>query len=444
MNPDRPIRASASGHHLETGDGRPFLWLGDTAWELLHRLGRDDTEHYLRTRAAQGFTVIQTVILAELGGLTQPNAQGDLPFTDLQTLDPNAAYFEHVDWVLGRAAAHGLTVALLPTWGDKVQRWWGVGPAVFSPQHDGQGLEAATARAYRFARFVGERYARLDGLVWVLGGDRSSAGHPEHRSESGDDFARVWQALAEGLRDGDGGRHLVGFHPFGGQTSSGETRLEPFLHLRLIQSGHGHSDIANWTMIRDEVARQPAKPSLDAEPCYEDMPIGFDPARGWYGEREVRRAAYAAVFAGACGHTYGANAVWQMHEARFEPQLHARTTWREALHLPFAATQLRHLRTLLDTPRLNDWTPDPEAIPEPLEHHRRIHALRTDGALMVYLPEALPVRVRVDRLPGERLRVRWFDPRLGSVLEAGTRTGGGEAVFEPPTAGEDWVLCLGA
>jgi hypothetical protein len=35
---------------------------------LFHRLNREEADHYLETRAAQGFTVIQAVVLAEFDG----------------------------------------------------------------------------------------------------------------------------------------------------------------------------------------------------------------------------------------------------------------------------------------------------------------------------------------------------------------------------------------
>jgi hypothetical protein len=37
----------------------PFFWLGDTAWELFHRLNREEADRYLEDRARKGFTVIQ-------------------------------------------------------------------------------------------------------------------------------------------------------------------------------------------------------------------------------------------------------------------------------------------------------------------------------------------------------------------------------------------------
>ncbi|OYW25322.1 MAG: hypothetical protein B7Z44_19190 [Caulobacter sp. 12-67-6] len=41
--------------HLQA-DGRPFFYLGDTAWELFHRLSRAEAERYLQDRAARSFS----------------------------------------------------------------------------------------------------------------------------------------------------------------------------------------------------------------------------------------------------------------------------------------------------------------------------------------------------------------------------------------------------
>ena len=61
-----PLKVSENGRFLVTGDNRPFFWLGDTAWELFHRLNRQEAETYLRKRAEQRFTIVQAVVLAEL------------------------------------------------------------------------------------------------------------------------------------------------------------------------------------------------------------------------------------------------------------------------------------------------------------------------------------------------------------------------------------------
>jgi hypothetical protein len=99
--------------------GKPFFYLGDTAWELFHRLNREEADLYLANRASKGFTVIQAVVLAELDGLADPNPNGDVPLKDLDPLKPNEDYFRHVDYIVKKAESLGLIIGMLPTWGDK-------------------------------------------------------------------------------------------------------------------------------------------------------------------------------------------------------------------------------------------------------------------------------------------------------------------------------------
>ena len=154
------LKVSDNKRFLVTADGKPFFWLGDTAWELFHRLNREDAEKYLKNRAERRFTVVQAVVLAELDGLNDPNAYGERPLVDNDPARPNEAYFAHVDWIVKRANALGIYVGMLPTWGDKWNKKWGVGPEIFT---------AANAEAY--GAWLGRRYKDA-GIIWILGGDR--------------------------------------------------------------------------------------------------------------------------------------------------------------------------------------------------------------------------------------------------------------------------------
>ena len=63
------LKVSPDGHHLQTADGKPFFYIADTAWELIHRLDRNEADTYLKLRQAQGYNVVQTVVLSEFDGL---------------------------------------------------------------------------------------------------------------------------------------------------------------------------------------------------------------------------------------------------------------------------------------------------------------------------------------------------------------------------------------
>lgn len=163
------LRISENHRFLVTAEGKPFFWLGDTAWELFHRLNREEATRYLEDRAGKGFTVIQAVALAELDGLNTPNAYGHPPLVDNDPTRPDLKpgpendYWDHVDFIVRRANELGLRIGFLPTWGDKWHKRGGKGPLVFN---------ADNARTY--GKWLGGRY-RDAGLVWILGGDKFAA-----------------------------------------------------------------------------------------------------------------------------------------------------------------------------------------------------------------------------------------------------------------------------
>ncbi len=321
-----PTKISPNHRYLIDQNDKPFFYLADTAWELFHRLNRDDADLYLRDRAAKRFTVIQAVVLAEFGGLDVPNPYGHLPLIDKDPTRPVEAYFEHVDFVVNRADALGLVIGMLPTWGDKWNKKWGLGPEIFTPEN-----------AANFGEFLGKRYKDKP-IIWILGGDRPVE---NDRQKS------IIRAMAAGLKKGDGGRHLMTFHPTGGRSSAEWFHHDDWLAFDMIQSGHNFNN-PNYDRIAADYARRPAKPCIDGEPGYEDHPAGFNPRNGFLDEYDARKAAYWSLFAGACGHTYGCHDIWQFLEPGRPPITAARTPWQKAKDLP-GARQMQHARTLLES-----------------------------------------------------------------------------------------------
>jgi hypothetical protein len=419
-----PLQVAPNGRFLVHSDGTPFFYLGDTAWELFHRQTLEEARHYLADRAGRGFTVIQAVALAEFDGLHEPNAYGQTPLQDDDPERPNEAYFEHVDAVVAAAEGLGLFVGLLPTWGDKWKPAWGKGPVIFNEQN---------ARSY--GEFLGRRY-RERAIIWILGGDRD----PET-----DAHLRIIRAMAEGLRTADGGRHLITFHPQGGSASSRWFHREQWFDFNMIQSGHAARDIRNWQMIAADYALEPARPCMDAEPCYEDHAVNWRPENGWFGAHDVRKAAYWAVFAGAHGHTYGCHDIWQFFSPAHPPVTGARTPWKEALGLP-GADQMRNLKALMLSRPFLQRVPDQSLLIGRVPNDgRHVQATRAaDGSYaMVYFPTAgTPARVDLGRLSGEGLRGWWYDVRTGAAQPFEDKIERPQHTFTSPGEGPDWVLVL--
>jgi len=390
---------------------------------LFHRLNRDETERYLTDRAAKGFTVIQAVALAELDGVTVPNAQGHLPLIkeDLHHPDvkggPDNDYWDEAEWVIALAATKGLYVGLLPMWGK---------PCPADP-----------SSCERCGRFIGERFQAHLNLIWILGGDRPA------RTKNEQD---CWRAMAKGITLGVSGREddateLMTYHTFGPDTSANYFHDDAWLDFNGIQSSHGNA-ILNRNRVEQDHQRRPVKPVIDLETSYPGIGLNKMPPGN---EDHARRSAYWAVFSGACGHTYGANSIWQLYAPGRKPLFGAKLSWSEALDASSAA-QMGYLRRLIESHPFLTQAPDTSLLAEPpadpVEH---IAALRGDGYVLVYTPTGMPFRVRCEKLEGKRVRASWFDPRTGKSSDADQFRREGEREFTPPGQpgpGNDWVLVL--
>jgi len=424
------LGVSHNRRFLVAGD-RPFFWLGDTAWELFHRLDRQEAEHYFAQRQRQGFTLVQAVALAELDGLGTPNRYGATPFGDNDPDRPNEAYWSYVDELIDMAAGHGLYVGLLPTWGDKVNPKRAGGEAIFDVDN-----------ARRYGAWLGRRYRDRTHLVWVLGGDRPAV-------HEGRDFRPIWRAMAAGIREAVDGPVLMTYHPNGRVSSSLWLHDEPWLDVNMMQSGHGSGhDMPVWEMIERDYRREPPKPVLDGEPNYEDHPVNpwpvWDPASGYYRDDDVRRQLYRSVFAGACGVTYGHHSIWQFWAPERAPVNHPDRPWQEALVRP-GAEQVIHLRRLIESRPMLSRVPDQSLLADDAGSGGA-HAQATrdeDGSYaFVFVPDGRPIAVAVDTLSGARLNAWWYCPRTGAATAAGMHERHGTLRLTPPEPGTDWVLAL--
>lgn len=420
----RSLTVSNTGRYLQRPDGTPFFYLADTAWELFHRLSREQSVVYLKDRAAKGFTAIQAVVIAELDGLNTPNPAGHRPLIDNDPTKPNEPYFVDVDYIVDQAAALGLFIAMLPTWGDKWQQ----------ARTDNKSPIFTPANARVYGRWLGKRYADKP-IIWVLGGDRA-INTPGERD--------VICAMAQGIRKGDAGRHLITFHPTGQYSSAYWFHDEPWLDFNMVQTGHTR-DRDNYNSIAAEFGRLPIKPVLDGEPGYENHGHAFDPNNGRMDAHQSRKFCYWSLFAGACGHTYGCHDVWQMRYTGGDGYVNTDAPWDKAIHFPGAA-QMGYARQLIEQGGYWDRIPDPSLVSPPnIDGPDHVQACRApDGRYaLIYIPTGKPTTLRLFTLCAKTLEAEWFDPRWNKRQPAGAFEVGPwmNHTFTPPYS-HDWVLIL--
>lgn len=297
------LRASANRRYLGEASGRPFLYPGDTASQLVPRLNRGAAALCLRRRAARGFTMVQAVLRAGHGGLDEPNADGEPAPVGREPDRPKEAYFRHADWIIPRASELGLLMGVLSNRGA----CWKTGPArIFDP-----------ANSCRYGLLPGRR-CRDASLIRILGGG-GNVETPHERA--------IIDAMARGRRAGDGGAHRMTFHPQGpGQSAQGLQDAE-WLDFHGNQASHGARGGGTGRFIGHDLQLQPLRPALDGEPRSETIPAGFCWTNLSRLDRlddfDLRQAARRAVLAGACGHSWGHDSVWQRGQPGRRPALWA-------------------------------------------------------------------------------------------------------------------------
>jgi Protein of unknown function (DUF4038)/Putative collagen-binding domain of a collagenase len=424
------LKVSENKRFLVTADGKPFFYLADTGWELFHRLNKADADKYLARRAEQGFNVIPAVAIGEFDGHTVPNANGHLPFVNLNVTKPDVKdgpdndYWDHVDYIVKKANSQGLYVG----WHYREKD----GPALFNKEN-----------AEIYGEWLGKRY-KNDGIIWILGGDRA-VGNDEHKE--------IIRAMARGLKKGDGGNHLMTFHPNGGEGSSKWFHADEWLDFNMRQNGHNADFTGRYDNTKRDYDLKPTKPVIDGEPIYEGHPIAFNAKNlGHSLAADVRRPFYWDLFSGACGHTYGHHSMWGFWKPSFAPVNDPLVEWTEAIEAP-GANQMIHGRKLIESRPFLSRIPDDSilvtdrvATSVPGAGRSRFVATRdTEGTYaMVYVPVGKKFQVRMNKIAGEKVKAWWFDPRTGKATDIGTFPNTGVREFVPENLGEltDWVLVL--
>lgn len=453
----KTLNISENRRFFSDHDGKPFFWLSDTGWLLFNRLTREEADRYLADRQQKGFNVVQVMVVQALRTV---NAYGDSALTNHDLGRPKVTdgstfedseeydYWDHVDYVVGKAAERGIKIGMVPIWGNAVK--------------NGK-TSAAQARAY--ARFLALRYRGRPNVVWINGGDIQ-----------GDVVPEVWEAIGSTLRTEDP-NHLITFHPFGRMQSSKWFHDRYWLDFNMFQSGHRTyaqdneaKDLRygedNWRYVEADYARQPVKPVLDGEPSYENIWHGLhDKTLPVWTADDVRRYAYWSVFAGACGFTYGNNAVMQMRHARgnalaananASPAIVGNQpagkageplrlpSWEEAIDDP-GAGQMVHLKSLMLSKPYFERVPDQSLLAENGDRYDRLLATRGKDYALIYTWNGREMKVNMGKIKAARLNASWFDPRTGKLSAIGKIENKGIKTFNPPGEvrnGNDWVLVL--
>jgi hypothetical protein len=455
-----PIKVDASRRYLCHQDGEPFFWLADTWWYGATSRCRwpEDFQFLVQDRAGKGFTVIQMVVgIPPEIAATDPEAanEGGLPFLGgWDRMNPD--YFDYVDRRVACLVNAGLVPCIVGGWGHHI---------------DWAGKRAVT----HFWEYLVARYAAYP-VVWCLSGetdlfpglgvrplaravsalvpprirgsrawaalrDRLAPATQAVHAQALRERRQQWEQVGQALSAADPSHHPVTTHPAPGGYAHETVNNAPWLDLTSIQSGHSEQ-VAHQMVNAILEARHlaPQRPIINMEPWYEGI-LG----RFW-GERQ-RYAFWMCVLAGAAGHTYGANGVWQMSTSSDDFLGHwGEADWRAAYALA-GSSQLGAARAFLGAlrwwelqPRIDwitpHWGKEREDMP--------LAAAAGTDLVLVYFPATRRSFDAVLRNleAGREYQASWFNTRSGAILGARSLTAEERWVVPARPSLDDWLLAV--
>jgi hypothetical protein len=230
-----PIGISQNGRYFVDARGEPFHFLADTQWELFRRYSLSDARVILENRKAKGFTLVM-VMLTGVGDGTGPNLAGHRPWLNDNPATPNPDYFNHVDAVVKLAQTNDLHLLI------------GI-------YHQTYGSRMTVDNAKSWAAWVTRRYRDYPNILWTLSPKASESYRP------------IITKLAEGIQEGDGGKHLVSMHPDPSPASSSFMHAESWLGFNSIQVWNLIQSVYPMTLA--DYNRTPTKPVTMLEGVYE-------------------------------------------------------------------------------------------------------------------------------------------------------------------------------
>lgn len=388
-----PMRISPAGHYFTDQAGQPFLWLGDTEWELFHQLTASDAGKLLLERKKQGFTVVQVMVTGVFREWAIVNKMAPDTINEVwQNRDPsqiNENYFKRVDSIIAYAASINMILVA----------------GVYHAQDIDHG-RITLANARPWAKWLASRYRSASNIIW------SSYPHADTAS------MEILNEVIKGLQEGDGGTHLITIHPDPSPRSSSFFEPAPWLSFNTLQTWN--SGYINHTMVLSDYYKTPLKPVVNGEARYEEED-GTTPA-------DTRRAAYFSFLAGGF-YSYGHRDNWK--SAR---------TWKK-WYASAGAKQMSIFSTICK--KISWWklAPDSTLLINPQKGNLSARSQDNDW-LMIYVTKPVAITVNSQYLSLiRRSKIAWINPETGNIQKASFTISGNGIHFTPPTWTDAILLC---
>ena len=418
---------------------KPVFIIGEAAWTLITQLDNSDVEFYLSDRASRGFNYVWCGAADNYYQSNAPrNYYGYPPFDGPDFTNEDVKYWDHVDYVIQKAAAHGVTVALSPAFVGLSS------PGGYLASYQSSPDNVITA----YGEFLGNRYKSFPNIIWVLGGDVDpSAGVVPKLID-----------LAAGIRSKDTVHLIVA------EGQPQHSALDTFASTNWMN--------LNWLYFHTTNVPSGAAINYSRSPW---LPL-FQ-GEGWYENEhsvtplQLREQGYWAVLSGAYlgNGGFGNNPLWFFNGG---PNAKAgEPSWRSQVASPGSIGQM-YLGKLFRS--REHWKLEPDIhhavmiggydsrgffsaawesarsivdqAPYRLGSASSAAARTSDGqTIIAYVPNGKAETITIDLSkiadPESQAKCWWFNPRDGSDALIGVYATNGNRKFTPPDA-NDWVLVI--
>lgn len=408
-----PIQVARDHEHFEHADRTPFLWLGDAAWDAVTRAAGSDWAHYVQTRAAQKFNVVQWRLAPATPGQS-PGA-----FTGRECIALNLDFFKQLDAKVEALTRAGLLNAIAPL--------WEIGTSAESALPEDQAI--ALLR-YAVARWGGHPVA------WIAAFESDSNGAQAAR------WQRIGRAVFNPVSHGPV-IVLAGEAPW----VLPEFRLELWVDALGFQTTQVMDDEAlPWLLqgpLSLERSKLPARPLITLAPAGEAVPTAGG-VKSMTADFARRVMWWSLLINTPAGVSYSAKDVADWATTKVHA---AEQPWREALALPGAGA-IGPLAGFFDPIAFWRLRPFAGAVigqsggPLPRDFIAASKS-ETGNPTLLYVPKERVVKVLAGAWPAFA-EEKWFNPRTGQSCPAVAAVASSAAwEFTTPGAG-DWVLVVHA
>ena len=417
---------------VNTITNKPIFITGEQAYSLATNLSRNsDIEYYLSTRQLMGFNLIWVAAVDQAYLIDPPgNALGQVPFIAYPDgngkafTNMNEVYFDHLDYVIQRDAAHGFTVLLNaafvgsgPSWCSDDTGWC----------RELQTASHADLTAY--GAYLGNRYKSYPNIIWMMGGDCDLADYPIFKTKMDD--------IANGIRSVDS-IHLMTIENQAPNGASQDGMAgSTWINLNfLYQNASGMASKANTNYLRSDFL-----PTFIGEDDLENETVG---------DLVERTEAYQAVLGGAhLGFVFGNCVIWPFGAVYEHCNIRPGETWQNRLNSTGSIGR-QYLGRLMRS--REHWKMVPDI------NHTVITAgygsgdtvtvtSRTgDGqTIIAYIPNgnAATLTVAMNKITSSSHTAKcwWFNPSSGATTFIGSYANSGTRNFTAPDS-SDWVLVI--